>query len=102
MREKAKTPSIQVSLQPIQEIVESINSIIENANSEIALYNQRIADIKGSKSKIKDRFWQLMRKDFNPVIELYTANEKAYAKSKKMPKRIYKQEYLRLTQILYL
>lgn len=83
MREKAKTPSIQVSLQPIQEIVESINSIIENANSEIALYNQRIADIKGSKSKIKDRFWQLMRKDFNPVIELYTANEKAYAKSKK-------------------
>lgn len=83
LREKAKTPSIQVSLQPIQEIVESINSIIENANSEIALYNQRIADIKGSKSKIKDRFWQLMRKDFNPVIELYTANEKAYAKSKK-------------------
>lgn len=76
--EKAKTPSIQVSLQPISEIIASINSIIENSNSEIALYNQRIADIKGSKSKIKDRFWQLMRKKYNSVIELYVKNEKAY------------------------
>ena len=83
LREKAKTPSIQVSLQSIKEIIESVNSIIENANSEIALYNQRIADIKGSKSKIRDRFWQLMRKDYNSVIELYTANEKAYAQSDK-------------------
>lgn len=83
LREKAKTPSIQVSLQPIKEIIESVNSIIENANSEIALYNQRIADIKGSKSKIRDRFWQLMRKDYNSVIELYKANEKAYAQSDK-------------------
>ena len=46
LREKAKTPSIQVSLQPINEIIESINSIIKNANNEITLYNQRIADIK--------------------------------------------------------
>lgn len=78
LREKAKTPSIQVSLQPISEIIASINSIIEISNSEIALYNQRIADIKGSKSKIKDRFWQLMRKKYNSVIELYVKNEKAY------------------------
>lgn len=78
LREKLKTPSIQVSLQPISEIITSINSIIENFNSEIALYNQRIADIKGSKSKIKDRFWQLMRKKYNSVIELYVKNEKSY------------------------
>lgn len=78
LREKLKTPSIQVSLQPISEIITSINSIIENFNSEIALYNQRIADIKGSKSKIKDRFWQLMRKKYNSLIELYVKNEKSY------------------------
>lgn len=78
LREKAKTPSIQVSLQPINEIIESINSIIENANNEITLYNQRIADIKGSKSKIRDSFWCLMRKEYNSVIELYVKNEKAY------------------------
>lgn len=83
LREKAKTPGIQVSLQPINEIIESINSIIKNANNEITLYNQRIADIKGSKSKIRDSFWCLMRKEYNSVIELYAANEKAYEQSVK-------------------
>ena len=81
--DKEKTPSIKVSLQPINEIIESINRIIKNANNEISLYNQRIADIKGSKSKIKDRFWCLMRKEYNSVIELYDANEKAYEQSVK-------------------
>ena len=81
LREKAKTPSIQVSLQPINEIIESINSIIENANNEITLYNQRIADKKGFKSKIKGSFWRLMRKEYNPVIELYAANKKVYEQS---------------------
>ena len=37
LREKIKTPSIPVALQPIKEIIESINSIIENANREIDL-----------------------------------------------------------------
>lgn len=83
LREKAKTLGIQVSLQPINEIIESINSIIKNANNEITLYNQRIADIKGSKSKIRDSFWCLMRKEYNSVIELYAANEKAYEQSVK-------------------
>lgn len=87
LREKAKTPSIQVSLQPINEIIESINSIIKNANNEIALYNQRIADIKGSKSKIRDSFWCLMRKEYNSVIELYVKNEKAYEQSVKNAKK---------------
>ena len=83
LREKIKTPSIPVALQPIKEIIESINSIIENANREIDLYNQKIANIKDSKSKIRDRFWQLMRNDFNSIIDLYIANEKAYEQSDK-------------------
>ena len=78
LREKVKTPSIQVSLQSITEIVDSINDIIDAVNSEITLYNQKIADIKGSKRKIRDKFWRLMRKEYNSVIELYTASEKAY------------------------
>jgi len=78
LREKLKNPSIQVSLQSIKKIIAAINNIIENINGEITLYNQRIADIKGSKEKIRDRFWQLMRKEYSAVIELYTANEKLY------------------------
>lgn len=87
LREKAKTLSVQVSLQPINEIIESINSIIKNANNEITLYNQRIADIKGAKSKIRDSFWYLMRKEYNSVIELYAANEKDYEQSIKNTKK---------------
>lgn len=78
LSEKAKTPSIQVTLQPIKEIIASINSIIDKANSEISLYNQRITDLKGSKSEIRKRFWQLMRKKYNSLIELYSATEKRY------------------------
>ena len=83
LREKAKIPSVQVSLLPINEIIESINSIIKKANNEITLYNQRIADIRGSKNKIRDSFWCLMRKEYNSVIELYAANEKDYEQSVK-------------------
>ena len=61
LRDKLKTPSIQVSLQPISEIIASINNTIEYANKEIALYNQKIANIKGAKKTIRDRFWQFMR-----------------------------------------
>ncbi len=60
---------------------------MKKANSEIALYNQRIADIKGSKSKIRERFWQLIRKEHNSVIELYSANEKAYEQSVKQSQK---------------
>lgn len=89
LKEKAKTPSIQVSLQPITTIIEDINDIIETANGEICLYNQRIADIKGSKNIIRDKFWKLMRKEYNSVIELYVANEKAYEQSvKKLQKEL--------------
>ncbi len=83
LREKLKTPSIQVSLQSTKEIIADVNSIIENTNDEIVLYNQRIADIKGTKEKIRDKFWQLMLKEYNAVIELYTANEKIYEQSVK-------------------
>lgn len=78
LREKAKTPSVQVSLQSIKEIVDDLNGIICDANKEITLFNQRIADIKGSKNKIKEKFWKLMRKDYNSVVELYTASEKKH------------------------
>lgn len=81
LKEKAKTPSIKVSLQPITEIVCAINDIIEDANNEIVLFNQRIADREGAKSKIQDKFWQLMRKEYNSVIELYEAREKDYEQS---------------------
>ena len=83
LKDKVKTPSIQVSLQPISEIIASINNIIEYANTEITLYNQKIANIKGAKKIIRERFWQFMRKKYDSVIALYEANQKIYDQSVK-------------------
>lgn len=83
LRDKLNTPSIQVSLHPISEIIASINNTIEYANKEIALYNQKIANIKGAKKTIRDRFWQFMRKKYDSVIDLYEANQKIYDQSVK-------------------
>lgn len=83
LREKSKMPSMQVSLQPILEVENAINNIIEMVNEEIIIFNQKIADIKGSKSIIKDRFWKLMRREYNAVIELYAASEKIYEQTTK-------------------
>ena len=76
LKDKAKTPSVQVYLQSLSGIVDDINAIIAQANNEISLFNQRILDIKGAKESIKDRFWKLMRETYNSIIELYLANEK--------------------------
>lgn len=76
LKDKAKTPSVQVSIQPLSGIVDDVNTILAHANNEITLFNQRISDIKGAKESIKCKFWKLMRETYNPVIELYLANEK--------------------------
>ena len=87
LREKSKMPSIQISLQPISEVENAINDIIEMVNKEIILFNQRIADVKGSRNIIKDKFWKLMRMEYNSVIELYAASEKAYEQAVENTKR---------------
>lgn len=83
LKEKAKTPSIQISLTSLKEHIDAINLIIDVANSEIAEYNKKIADIKGTKITIKEKFWMLMRKEYASVIELYNASEKAFAQMSK-------------------
>lgn len=83
LKEKENAPSIQISLQSISGLVDSINGLIEVANEEVTLYNERIADIKGAKSKIKDRFWTLMRERYDSVIELLLTSDKAYEKNVK-------------------
>lgn len=78
LKEKKMKPSIQVSLQPITEIISAINDIIKDANKEISLFNKKITDIKGYRNKIKENFWKLMRKEYNSVIELYLDMEQNY------------------------
>lgn len=69
--EKMKTPSAIVTLEKTSEMEAEINSVIEAMNKRISEYNARIKDIQGSRNAIKSKFWTIMRKDYDSVIELY-------------------------------
>lgn len=78
LREKANNPSMTVSLQKVLDIEVAANAIIDAKNKEVEEFNKKVADIKGSQLIIKDKFWRLMRHNYNSVIELYEAEEKKY------------------------
>lgn len=78
LQEKYRTPSLVISLEKLDDIVKNINTIIENVNSEIQEYNEKIDNKQRSLNEIKDRFWKLMRYDYDSVINLYLVAEKKY------------------------
>lgn len=95
MRQKMVTPSASVMLEPLQEIILSINTIVESTNIRIAEYNNRIENIKESRSIIKEKFWKLMRKSYETVINLYNKRKEendAYTKQYKDKENDYNQK----------
>lgn len=95
MRQKMATPSASVMLEPLQEIIFSINTIVESTNIRIAEYNNRIENIKESRSIIKEKFWKLMRKSYETVINLYNKRKEendAYTKEYKDKENDYNQK----------
>lgn len=82
LKEKVRTPSTTIELISISEIETKINSLIREINKTVSAFNQRIADIQGSKNTIKQKFWKLMREKYNDVIELYNANKASFNQEK--------------------
>lgn len=76
IRKKIETPSITVTLESLKEITLEINTIIESTNIRISEYNKRIKSIKESRNIIKEKFWKLMRKKFETIINLYNKRKK--------------------------
>ena len=95
MRQKIATPSASVMLEPLQEIIFSINTIVESTNIRIAEYNNRIENIKESRSIIKEKFWKLMRNRYETVINMYNKRKEdndAYTKQYKDKENDYNQK----------
>ena len=95
MRQKMATPSASVMLEPLQEIIFSINTIVESTNIRIAEYNNRIENIKESRSIIKEKFWKLMRNRYETVINMYNKRKEdndAYTKQYKDKENDYNQK----------
>ena len=87
LQEKAKTPGIQISLQSVTDVMDEINGVIETVNKEVDIFNRRIADLKGSRREIKEKFWKLMRKEYDSVISLYTSSEKTFVQLTKVTQK---------------
>lgn len=81
LENKIKNPSIVVSLDKTNEIEKRIEELIKKVNSEIREYNQKIDNKRNSLNEIKDKFWNLMRYEYDSVISLYNTIVKDYNKS---------------------
>lgn len=82
LKEKVRTPSSIIELIPLSETIDGINNFIREINNAVSIFNKRISDIQGSKNAIKQKFWKLMREQYNDVIELYIANQSSFSQEK--------------------
>jgi wobble nucleotide-excising tRNase len=71
IQKKRGTPSLPVTLQSTTIILEELNTLISGINLKIADHNKKIANKGAAKDGIKNRFWQLMRWEYDQSISYY-------------------------------
>lgn len=76
LTQKEKFPSNIVELRSINQYEYEINEIVLDINNKINDYNNKIKDINGTKEKIKDKFWELMRGEYSSAIDSYLFEKK--------------------------
>ena len=81
LQEKIKNPTLVVTLEKLDDIVKEVNSIIGKVNLEIQKHNEKIVNKQKSLNEIKSKFWDLMRYDYDSVINLYWNVKKDYNQS---------------------
>lgn len=81
IREKEKTPSIQVSLVKTAEYIKEFNEVIGLINNDISSHNNRLENIDNELASLKKEFWALMRWEYDQTITPYFISE---ASSKKV------------------
>lgn len=83
LQKKIDTPSIVIALESFEASIQQINELIKNTNKNIVEYNKKIENIKESKACIKEKFWKLIRKNFDTTINLYNIKKEENDKNKK-------------------
>ena len=81
IREKEKTPSIQVSLVKTAEYIKEFNEVIGLINNDISSHKNRLENIDNELASLKKEFWALMRWEYDQTITPYFISE---ASSKKV------------------
>lgn len=79
---KIEHPQEKTTLKTISQEINSLNDIITKANNRIVEYNKSIANRDKSLADVKNKFWELMRKNYDQTIEGDKRAEKNYVTQK--------------------
>lgn len=71
LKQKVASPSIAVELTKTKNTVDALNEIISQTNKRIDLHNDKISNIGKSRKQIVDRFWTLMRWEYDQSATFY-------------------------------
>lgn len=75
IREKEKTPSIQISLVKTAGYIKEFNEVIGLINNDISDHNNRLENIDNEMESLKRQFWVLMRWEYDQTITPYFVSE---------------------------
>lgn len=73
--EKLKTPSVPINMESSVKVVEDLNKLILKINETIKSHNKKIENKEVSLDEIKDQFWEILRWDYDSVLEVYSADK---------------------------
>ena len=83
IKKKISNPNQSVDLQQSTDQLNALNQFIDEINQKIDRYNQRIKNSNQEKEKIKTKFWETMRYEYNNTIEQYKQEERDFKKNKR-------------------
>ena len=83
IQKKIDTPSISITLESFEKSIHQINELIKSTNEKIIEYNKKIENIEESRTFIKAKFWNLIRKNFDTTINVYNIRKEENEKNKK-------------------
>lgn len=75
---KIKAPSLPETLENSTLVLSSLNDVINNVNSAIRKHNSDVENVRSFRKQIKDSFWEIMRWDYDSIVEIYNSAKKEY------------------------
>ena len=76
IKDKISTPSVGISLTSTSECLSALNLVVQQINADIQEHNRNIDQKDSVKQKIKDKFWEIMRWEYDGVISSYNVEVK--------------------------
>ncbi len=80
MREKRRTPNIEIMLENSEDALKKVNDVLSIARHRVEDFNRKILQKQQSLNELKKVFWQIQRWEYDQTISLYTSSKQAIDK----------------------